>query len=93
MRTIPPRRCFTLAALLVFVAGPATLVSLADTPQIVVSATQCMARADLEMAEDYIPHEYLHGETGQQAGVPMQGWNAAMFGAISFGRMEGSYAP
>lgn len=44
-----------------------------------------MARADLEMAGDYIPHEYLDGETGKQAGVPMQGWNAAMFGAIYFG--------
>ena len=44
-----------------------------------------MAHADLEMAGDYIPHEYLDGETGKQAGVPMQGWNATMFGAIYFG--------
>lgn len=52
-----------------------------------------MARADLEMAGDFIPHEYLHGETGQQAGVPMQGWNAAMFGAIYFGLNQGGPTP
>ncbi len=44
-----------------------------------------VAHADLVMAGDYIPHEYLHGETGKQSGVPMQGWNAAMFGAVYFG--------
>ena len=52
-----------------------------------------MAHADLEMAGDYIPHEYLNGETGQQAGVPMQGWNAAMYGAIHFGLMKEGNAP
>lgn len=52
-----------------------------------------MARANLEMAGDFLPHEYLNGETGQQPGVPMQGWNAAMFGAIYFGLNRGSAAP
>jgi hypothetical protein len=44
-----------------------------------------MGHADLELAGDFIPHEYLDGETGKQAGVPMQGWNAALFGALFFG--------
>jgi hypothetical protein len=44
-----------------------------------------VGRADLEMAGDFIPHEYLDGQTGKQAGVPMQGWNAALFGALYFG--------
>ncbi len=44
-----------------------------------------VGRADLVTAGDFIPHEYLDGETGKQAGVPMQGWNAAMFGALYFG--------
>ena len=44
-----------------------------------------VARADLEKAGDFIPHEYVHGKTGEQAGVPMQGWNAAMFGTLYFG--------
>ena len=52
-----------------------------------------VGRADLENAEDFIPHEYLHGETGQQAGVPMQGWNAAMFGAIYFGMQSDAVTP
>lgn len=44
-----------------------------------------VGHADLVQAGDYIPHEYLHGTTGEQAGVPMQGWNAAVFGAVYFG--------
>ena len=44
-----------------------------------------VAHADLVMAGDFIPHEYLQGETGKQSGVPMQGWNAAMFGTVFFG--------
>ncbi|HOW63996.1 MAG TPA: hypothetical protein P5186_07945 [Candidatus Paceibacterota bacterium] len=52
-----------------------------------------MSQADLEMAGDCLPHEYLHGETGQQAGVPMQGWNVAMFGAVYFGLNQGASAP
>ncbi len=44
-----------------------------------------VARADLELDGDFIPHEYLHGQTGKQSGVPMQGWNAAMFGTVYFG--------
>lgn len=52
-----------------------------------------MARADLEMAGDHIPHEYVDGETGQQAGVPMQGWNAAIYGAVYFGLIRGGAVP
>ncbi|MEQ8846755.1 GH116 family glycosyl hydrolase [Botrimarina sp.] len=44
-----------------------------------------VGRADLVAAGDYVPHEYLHGVSGEQSGVPMQGWNAAMFGALYFG--------
>jgi len=44
-----------------------------------------VGRADLILAGDYIPHEFIHGATGKQSGVPMQGWNAAIFGAIHFG--------
>ena len=44
-----------------------------------------VAHADLEKSGDFIPHEFLHGKTGEQAGVPMQGWNAAMFRTLYFG--------
>lgn len=52
-----------------------------------------VAKADLEQQGDFIPHEYLKGETGEQAGVPMQGWNAAMFGTVYFGMSDDGFVP
>ncbi len=44
-----------------------------------------VAHADLEASGDWLPHEYLHGETGENRGTPIQGWNGCLFGAIQFG--------
>lgn len=46
---------------------------------------RAVARADLEREGDWMPHEYLHGETGENRGSPIQAWNACLFGAVKFG--------
>jgi hypothetical protein len=40
---------------------------------------------DLEAAGDHLPHENLHGETGQGIRRYIQGWNSAYLGAILWG--------
>ena len=41
--------------------------------------------ADLERDGDWLPHEYLHGKTGQNCGPVIQAWNADLFAAIVWG--------
>lgn len=40
---------------------------------------------DLEKWGDYMPAEYLDGNTGQNAGKPIQGWDADFYAAVLFG--------
>ncbi|MCC5842995.1 MAG: hypothetical protein JJU05_01960 [Verrucomicrobia bacterium] len=42
-----------------------------------------VARADLLAGGDGVPHEYLHADTGENRGFPLQGWNASLFGFLS----------
>jgi hypothetical protein len=42
---------------------------------------------DLVRNDEYLPHEYLHGETGQGAGKEIQAWDAAYFAAVLFGAL------
>lgn len=42
---------------------------------------------DLEKWGDYMPAEYLDGNTGANAGKPIQGWDACFFGAVLFGAL------
>lgn len=43
-----------------------------------------VAHADLEADGDRVPHEYLHADTGENRGFPLQGWNASLFGLLTF---------
>jgi hypothetical protein len=74
-------------------ASPRPRTLLAGFLAVLVGWLNGSGRADLDIAGDDIPHEYLNGETGHQAGVPMQGWNAAMFGAIYFGMHRSDTMP
>lgn len=40
---------------------------------------------DLEKWGDFMPAEYLDGNTGANAGKPIQGWDACLFGTVLFG--------
>lgn len=40
---------------------------------------------DLEAPGDFAPNEYLNGSTGQNRGMEIQGWSAALYGAITHG--------
>jgi len=40
---------------------------------------------DLEWHGDWLPHENVHGETGESTHKPIQAWNADYFGAVFFG--------
>lgn len=40
---------------------------------------------DLAHFGDYLPHENLHGETGENTHAMIQGWNAAYLGAVIWG--------
>ena len=42
---------------------------------------------DLVRNDEYLPHEYLNGETGQGMGKDIQAWDAAYFAAIFFGAL------
>ena len=42
---------------------------------------------DLEEFGDYTPHEYLHGETGENLGPTIQGWNADLFATFMWGAL------
>jgi hypothetical protein len=44
-----------------------------------------VGNADLDKNEDDRPGEYLNGDSGADGGFPIQGWDAALFGAIYFG--------
>ena len=46
---------------------------------------------DLEANDDWTPNEYLHAETGQNMGYEVQGWSAALYGAIYFGAFNLHY--
>lgn len=43
---------------------------------------------DLEVPGDFAPNEYLHGTTGENRGMEIQGWSAALYGAITHGAFE-----
>lgn len=40
---------------------------------------------DLEAPGDYAPNEYLHGSTGENRGMEIQGWSSALYGAMTHG--------
>jgi Glycosyl-hydrolase family 116, catalytic region len=40
---------------------------------------------DLVRFNDYMPNEFLNGETGQNEGTPIQAWNSDLFSTIYFG--------
>lgn len=42
---------------------------------------------DLVRNDEYLPHEYLNGESGQGMGKEVQAWNAAYFAAVFFGAL------
>lgn len=42
---------------------------------------------DLEKWGDYMPAEYLDGNTGRSAGKPIQGWDACFYAAVLFGML------
>lgn len=46
-----------------------------------------VGRFDLETFGDFTPHEYLHGETGENLGPAIQSWNADLFAAITWGAL------
>ncbi len=51
---------------------------------------------DLVRFNDFTPHEFLNGETGQNEGYPIQAWDADLFSAIYFGafgleRLDGQH--
>ena len=48
-----------------------------------LSIVRDVARADLLDGGDGVPHEYLHADTGENRGFPLQGWNASLFGFLS----------
>jgi glycogen debranching enzyme len=45
-----------------------------------------VATADLPSNSDEHPNEYLNGDTGENKGFPLQGWDADFFMAIYFGK-------
>ena len=47
--------------------------------------------ADLEMAGDFTPGEYLDGNTGEGKGKQLQGWAAALIGALTHGAYAVEY--
>jgi hypothetical protein len=47
-----------------------------------------VARADLYRAGDYLPHENIDGETGENTHKWLQGWDADFFAAVMFGLMQ-----
>jgi glycogen debranching enzyme len=61
-----------------FVSGHPT-----DAVEILRRVGQC----DLERWGDYMPAEYLDGNTGANAGKPIQAWDADFFGAVFFGML------
>jgi hypothetical protein len=44
-----------------------------------------VAWADLELGQDFSPHEYIASDTGENCGPPVQGWTASFVGAIAWG--------
>lgn len=48
-----------------------------------VAIVRDVARADLLDGGDGVPHEYLHADTGENRGFPLQGWNASLFGFLT----------
>ncbi|MEI8326329.1 MAG: GH116 family glycosyl hydrolase [Betaproteobacteria bacterium] len=47
-----------------------------------------VARADLTLHGDFLPHENIDGETGENTHMYLQGWDAAFFAALYFGLIE-----
>lgn len=43
-----------------------------------------VVHADLVAGGDGVPHEYLHADTGENRGFPLQGWNASLFGFLTY---------
>lgn len=43
---------------------------------------------DLELPGDYAPNEFLYGDTGENAGMEIQGWSSALYGAMSHGAFQ-----
>ena len=49
--------------------------------------------ADMLTPRDYLPHEFLHGDTAANLGHAIQGWNADLFGVIYFGILRSGMIP
>lgn len=60
---------------------------------IAMERIRTVAIADLEREEDWMPHEYLHGETGENRGAPIQACNGCLFGVVRFGIPGNGRAP
>ena len=43
---------------------------------------------DLEVPGDFAPNEYLHGTTGENRGMEIQGWSSALYGAMTHGAFQ-----
>ncbi len=56
-------------------------------PQDAEELMRRVGRWDLEEFGDYTPHEYLLGETGENCGPVIQGWNADYFAALLHGAL------
>lgn len=52
-----------------------------------------VAWADLEAEGDHQPHEYLSAQDGSNCGPPIQGWTAALVGAVAWGSQGRDLSP
>jgi uncharacterized protein (DUF608 family) len=53
-----------------------------------VDLVKQVATADLYDSGDYSPNEYMDGNTGENLGFKLQGWNSALFGFVYFGLLN-----
>ncbi len=62
-------------------------------PEDAIRIIKKVAVHDLKKNNDFKPHEWLHGETGENCGNFLQAWDSVLFGAIYFGYMGVSRTP
>lgn len=53
-------------------------------PEEALAIVRDVAHSDLVANGDGVPHEYLNADTGENRGFPLQGWNASLFGLLTF---------
>lgn len=54
-----------------------------------VDIVKRVARADLVDSGDWTPNEHINSLTGENLGFKIQGWDAALFGLVHFGLLNG----